>query len=164
MIVLCLSTLCGIYVCLFFRPIIIGETDALNEFQHETLYNPIETVDFSHGNNKVIVYTDWKDLQFLPDNINKWPLLQCDDNQVIGKLRGAFVFERYSDDIVETTGCGSIIFFFKDDKLILSGEIIIDGTVSLYFEDAGWTFAVEPGELIDSFAKFKPKILPVVMM
>lgn len=46
-------------------------------FLANSLYNPIDTLDFTQGKNKVIIYTNKVDICFLPEGIKTWTLLEC---------------------------------------------------------------------------------------
>ncbi len=167
-------TIVGLFICflavfasyfwLFFNPIIIHKPYVQNVFSlsSNNLYNPIDTIDFTQGENKVILYTNRECLQFLPERMKGWTLLQCTNNKIIEKVKNNFVFERVSKDIVETTDFDSRIFFFKNNMLVFSGKMEVDESISLHFKNTGWTFATNYDELINSFSKFKPIYFPII--
>lgn len=150
------------YIWLSFNPIIIHKPYRQNVFSSDILYNPIDTVDFSKGKNKIIIYTNWEDVRFLPGEIKKWTLLECEDNKTIEEVKHYFVFERVSDDLVETTNFDSRIFLFKNNMLVFSGELMVEESISLHFNNTGWTFATNYDELINSFSKFNPIFFPII--
>ncbi|WP_282918555.1 hypothetical protein [Porphyromonas macacae] len=158
----CFLAICTSYFWLSYNPIIIHKPYVQNIFLYNNLYNPIDTVDFTQGENKIIIYTNWEDLQFLPPQIKGWTLLECTNNKIIEEIKNNFVFERVSEDFVETTAFDSRIFFFKDNILVFSSKIIIDENISLHFQNTGWTFATNYNELINSFSKFKPIYFPII--
>ena len=160
-IICCLVVGVG-YVYLCFNPIIIHKPYVQNEFLSDSLYNPIDTVDFTQGENKIIIYTNWTDIRFLPEKIRKWTLLECRDNETIEEVKNNFVFERINNDIVETTDFDSRIFFFKNNKLVFQGKFMIEGGISLRFKNTGWTFATNYNELIRCFSEFKPVCFPII--
>jgi hypothetical protein len=128
----------------------------------DSLYNPIDTIDFTNGNNKIIVYTNWQDVRFFSKKTKKWALIECIDNKTIEEIKNNFVFERTSKDIVETTDFDSRIFFFKNNKLVFSGKFMIEESISLRFKNTGWTFATNHNELVRYFSEFKPIYFPIV--
>jgi hypothetical protein len=160
--IVCCLLVCIGYVYLCFKPIIINKPYAQYEFMADSLYNPIDTVDFMQGKNKIIIYTNWQDLRFLPEKIKKWSLLECRDNKTIKEVKNNFVFKRISEDFAETTNYDSRIFFLKNNKLVFSGEFMIEESISLYFKNTGWTFATNYDELIKCFSEFKPVYFPIV--
>jgi hypothetical protein len=162
LIVICCLLVCIGYVYLCFNPIIIHKPYPLNEFFSDSLYNPIDTIDFTNGENKIIIYTNGEDVQYLPEKITKWSLLECTNNKTIEEIKNNFVFERISEDLVETTDFDSRIFFFKNKKLVFSGKFMIERSISLHFKNTGWTFATNYNELIKCFSKFRPVYFPIV--
>ena len=98
------------YLC--FNPIIIDNSYVQNKFLSDSLFNPIDTLDFTKGENKVVLYTNWQDISFLPKNIKKWILLECKDNEMIEQIKNNFEFERISKYYVGTTTVDSKIYFF----------------------------------------------------
>lgn len=164
-IIVCFVLFCTSYVYLLFNPIILSKQYAQNVFESpsDNLYNPIDTIDFTQGENKIIIYTNKGNLQFLPENMKKWTLSECTDNDVIEKVKKNFVFERISEDLVETTNSDSRIFFFKDNTLVFTAEMEIENEViSLYFRNTAWTFAINSQELISLFQVFKPIYIPII--
>lgn len=158
----CFLLICTGYIWLSYNPIIIHKSYCENVFLSDILYNPIDTVNFTQGENKIIIYVNGADVRFLPKKIKKWTLLECEDNKTIEEVKNHFVFEKISKDIVETTDFESRIFFFKNNMLVFSGEFMIDESVSLHFRNTGWTFATNYNELINSFSKFKPIYFPII--
>lgn len=60
------------YAYFYFNPIFIGEenVESVSDCNwSDNLCNPVENIDFSYGNNKIIIYTNRTDVQFLPDAI-----------------------------------------------------------------------------------------------
>lgn len=162
-----LIIICGLfigisYIYLCFKPIIIHKPYAEHKFLSDSLYNPVNTIDFTKGENRVIIYTNWEDISFLPDKIKKRALLKCNDNNTIEEVKKNFVFERISNDIVETTDFDSRIFFFKNNELVFSGKVMIEKSISLRFQNTGYTFAINYNELINCFSKFNPVYFPIV--
>ena len=160
-LICCLLVGIGYTYC-WHNPIIISKPYVQNEFLADSLYNPIDTIDFTQGKNKIIIYTNWRDIQCLPEKIKKWTLLECRDNKTIEKIKNNFVFERISNDLVETTDFDSRIYFFKNDKLVFSGKFMIEGSISLRFKNTGWTFATNYNELISCFLVFERINFPIV--
>lgn len=120
-------------------------------------------MDFTHGKNKIVIYIDWKDIQFLPAKIKRWTLLECRDNSIIEAVKNNFVFERVSENFAETTDYDSRIFFFQNNTLVFTAKIQIESeVVSLYFCNTAWTFAVNSNELISLFRKFLPTYFPII--
>lgn len=120
-------------------------------------------MDFTHGKNKIVIYIDWKDIQFLPAKIKRWTLLECRDNSIIEAVKNNFVFERVSENFAETTDYDSRIFFFQNNTLVFTAKIQIESeVVSLYFCNTAWTFAVNSNELISLFRKFSPTYFPII--
>lgn len=161
-IVACSLAICTSYIWLSYNPIIIHKPYVQNVFLYNNLYNPIDTVDFTQGENKIIIYVNGEDVRFLPKKIIKWTLLECKSNKIIEEVKNNFVFERVSDDLAETTNFDSRIFFFKNNILVFSSKILIEGSISLHFQNTGWTFAINYNELINSFSKFKPIYFPII--
>lgn len=159
LIILIVGT-CYIYYC--FNPIIIHKPYAQNKFLSDSLYNPIDKVNFMQGENKIIIYTNGEDTRFLPEKIKTWTLLECKSNKTIEEIKNNFVFERISKNIVETTDLNSRIFFFKNNKLVFSSKFMIQESISLRFQNTGWTFATNYNELIKCFSEFKPIYCPII--
>lgn len=128
------------YVYLYLNPIFIGESlDDTDSCQWtENLCNPIENIDFSEGYNKIIIYTNWEELRFLPDGVKQRTLLYCTDNEVIQLVQKHFEFERISDDYVGTTAFDSRICFFKDNEMFFQSLMMIDESIAIHFEQTGW--------------------------
>lgn len=162
LVIICFLLVCSGYIYLCVKPIISYNPYAQYEFTSDSLYNPIDTIDFTQGINKIVIYTNVEDLSFLPEKIKKWSLLECKDNKTIEEIKDNFMFERISKDIVETTDFDSRILFFKNNELVFSGKFMIEGNISLYFKNTGWTFATNYNELIKCFSKFSPVYFPVV--
>jgi len=161
--IICCLLICIGYGYLCFKPIIIiDKSYSKNEFLSDSLFNPIDTIDFTKGKNKVILYTNCEDVSFLPKNIKKWTLLECRDNRTIEQIKNYFEFERISKDYVGTTAADSKIYFFKDNKVVFQSEIIIENTVSLFFENTGWVFSTNYNDLIKCFSEFKPVYFPII--
>jgi len=162
LVVICCLLVCIGYVYLCFKPIIIHKPYPINEFLSDSLYNPIDTIDFTNGKNKIIVYTNRQDIRFLPEKIKKCSLLECRDNKTIEEIKNNFIFKKISEDIVETTDFDSRIYFFKNNKLVFSGKFMIEGSISLHFKNTGWTFTTNHNELIRYFSEFRPVYFPIV--
>lgn len=162
LIIVCCLVVCIGYIYWCFHPIIIHKPYAQNEFLSDSLYNPIDTVDFTQGKNRIIIYTNKTDIRFLPGRIKKWTLLECKNNKTIEKIKNNFVFEKISENIVETTDSDSRIFFFKNNKLIFSSKFMIEESISLRFQNTGWTFVINYSELIKYFSEFRSVYFPVV--
>jgi hypothetical protein len=188
LVVICCLLVCIGYIYLCFKPIIIHKPYVEYEFLHDNLYNhidtiveyepfydssyiyidtihlynPIDTIDFTQGENKIIIYTNGADISFLPEKIKKWTLLECRDNKIIEDVKKNFVFKWIRGQFAETTDFDSRIFFFKNNKLVFSGKFIIEGGISLRFKNTGYTFAVNYDDLINCFSKFKPVYCPIV--
>ena len=161
----CFSAICASYIWLSLNPIFIHKPYPQNAFgtSFDNSYNPIDSIDFIHGKNKVIIYIDWKDIQFLPAKIKRWTLLECRDNSIIEAVKNNFVFERTSDNFTEATDYDSRIFFFQNNTLVFTAKIQIDSeVVSLYFSNTAWTFAINSDELISLFRKFSPTYFPII--
>ena len=161
----CFLAICASYVWLSFNPILIHKPYSQNAFgtSFDNSYNPIDSIDFIHGKNKVVIYIDWKDIQFLPAKIKRWTLLECRDNSIIEAVKNNFVFERVSENFAETTDYDSRIFFFQNNTLVFTAKIQIESeVVSLYFCNTAWTFAVNSDELISLFRKFSPTYFPII--
>lgn len=161
----CFLAICASYVWLSFNPILIHKPYSQNAFgtSFGNSYNPIDSIDFIHGKNKVIIYIDWKDIQFLPAKIKRRTLLECRDNSIIEAVKNNFVFEKTSDNFAETTDYDSRIFFFQNNTLVFTAKIQIESeVVSLYFSNTAWTFAVNSDELISLFRKFSPTYFPII--
>ncbi|HHU47574.1 MAG TPA: hypothetical protein GXZ40_06740 [Bacteroidales bacterium] len=161
---ICFLVACTSYFWLFLNPIIIHKPYVQNVFSlsSNNLYNPIDTIDFTQGENKIIIYTNWECLQFLPKKVKGWTLLECTNNKIIEKVKNNFVFEKVSEDIVETTDFDSRIFFFKNNMLVFSSKMEMDESISLHFKNTGWTFATNYDELISSFSVFRPIYFPII--
>ena len=81
------------YAYFYFNPIFIGEenVESVSDCNwSDNLCNPVENIDFSYGNNKIIIYTNRTDVQFLPDGIKQRTLLYCTDNAVIQQIKKNF--------------------------------------------------------------------------
>ena len=155
------------YTYLCFNPIFIGEEniESVNDCSwSNNLCNPIENIDFISGNNKIIIYTNRIDVQFLPDGIKQRTLLYCTGNAVIQQIKKHFEFEWNVEDQAETTASGSKIYFFKDNELVFQSPIIFDDNISIYFEKTGWIFSTKYDILRDNFMKFKPMYIPIVLL
>lgn len=161
-VVACSFAICTSYIWLSYNPIIIHKPYSQNVFLSDILYNPIDTVDFTQGENKIIIYVNGADVRFLPKKIKRWALLECKSNKIIEEVKNNFVFERISNSVVETTDLDSRIFFFKNNILVFSSKIMIEENISLRFQNRGWTFATNYNELINSFSKFKPIYFPII--
>jgi hypothetical protein len=160
-VIICSLSICIGYVYLCFNPIIIGKSYAQNKFLSDSLFNPIDTVDFTKGKNKIIIYTNMRDMYF-PEGIKQWVLLECKDNRTIEEVKNNFEFERISEDYVGTTAFDSRIFFFKNNKLVFSGEFIIEKSISLHFENTGWAFATNYDNLVKCFSEFRLVFFPMI--
>ncbi len=164
-IVVCVLTVCAGYIWLYCNPVIIHKPYPEHVFSNDKFYNPVDTIDFSQGKNRIIIYTNFGDINFLPSGMRRWTLLECKDNITIEDVKNNFVFERVSDDLCETTDYDSRIFFIKDGELIFTDKFMVDGRiVSLYLKNTAWTKAVNDEELIESFSKFKPIYLPIIKL
>jgi hypothetical protein len=157
----CLLVFIG-YCYLCFKPIIINKSYIKSEFLSDSLFNPIDTIDFTKGKNKVILYTNWEDVSFLPKNIKKRTLLECKDSKTIEQIKKHFEFEKISKDYVETTTSDSKIYFLKNGKVVFQSGIIVENNISLFFENTGWTFSTNYNDLITFFSEFKPVYLPII--
>jgi hypothetical protein len=162
LVIICSLLVCIGYVYLCCKPIIFHKPYVRNEFISDRFYNPIDTIDFTKGKNKIIIYTNWQDIDFLPEKIKQWSLLECTNNETIEEVKNNFVFERISNDIVETTDFDSRIFFFKNNKLVFSDKFMIEESISLHFKNTGWTFATNYNELIRCFLEFKRVYFPII--
>lgn len=162
LVVICCLLVCIGYIYLCFNPIIIHKPYALNDFLSDSLYNPIDTIDFTQGENKIIIYTNWEEIRFFPEKIKKGALLKCTNNKTIEEIKNNFVFEKISDDLVETTDFDSRIFFFKNNKLVFSGKFMVEESISLRFKNTGWTFATNHNELISCFSEFRRAYFPII--
>jgi len=162
MMIICCLLICTSYGYLCFNPIIVDKPYVQNKFLSDSLFNPIDTVDFTNGENKVILYTYWDEVSFLPKNIKKWTLLECKDNRTIEQIKNHFEFKRISKDYVGTTAADSKIYFLKDNKVVFQSEIIIENTISLHFENAGWAFSTNYNDLIMYFSEFRPIYFPII--
>ncbi|MFQ9317145.1 hypothetical protein [Dysgonomonas mossii] len=160
--IICCLLVCIGYIYLCFKPIIIHKPYVQYEFVADSLYNPIDTIDFMQGKNKIIIYTSAQDISFLPNKIKRWSLLECRDNKTIEKIKNNFIFERISNDITETTDFDSRIFFFKNNKLVFSDKFMIEESIFLRFNNTGWTLATNYHELINCFSEFRPVYFPIV--
>ena len=155
------------YAYFYFNPIFIGEenVESVSDCNwSDNLCNPVENIDFSYGNNKIIIYTNRTDVQFLPDGIKQRTLLYCTDNAVIQQIKKNFVFEWNVEDYAETTTSGSKIYFFKDNRVVFQSPIIFDDNIAIYFEKTGWVFSTKYDVLKDNFKKFKPMYIPIVLL
>ncbi len=164
--VVLVMTLIG-YIYLCFNPIFIGKENVglINDYSwSNNLCNPIENIDFAHGSNKIIIYTNRIDLQFLPEGIKQRTLLYCTDNSIIQTIKNHFDFEKSNKEFLETTATDSRIYFFKDNKVIFQSPIIFDEHISIYFEKTGWVFSAKYDILKDNFAKFRPLSNPIVVI
>ena len=189
--IICCLLVCIGYVYLCFKPIIIHKPYVEYEFLYDSLYdyidttvihdnttypdydttyigietvhlyNPIDTIDFTNGENKIIIYTNMEEMYF-PEGIKKWALLKCRNNKTIEEVKKNFVFKWVKGQFAETTDFDSRIFFFKNNKLIFSGKFMIERNISLRFKNTGWTFATNYNELIRCFSEFRPIYLPIV--
>ena len=66
------------YAYFYFNPIFIGEenVESVSDCNwSDNLCNPVENIDFSYGNNKIVIYTNRTDVQFLPDKTKNVTLL-----------------------------------------------------------------------------------------
>lgn len=162
LMITCFLAVCVSYVWWSFNPIIIHEPYVQNVFLSDNLYNPIDTVDFTRGENKIIIYTNGADVRFLPEKIKRWSLLECNDNETIEEVKNNFVFKKISESVVETTDLDSRIFFFKNNTLVFSSKIMIEENVLLRFQNTGWTSTINYNELIKSFSKFSPIYFPII--
>jgi hypothetical protein len=160
-IICCLLVSIG-YVYLCFNPIIIHKPYARNEFLSDSLYNPIDTIDFKNGKNQIIIYINRQDIRFLPEKIKQCALLECKNNKTIEEIKKNFVFKRISNDIAETTDFDSRIFFLKNNKPVFSSKFIIEESISLHFKNTGWTVAINYDNLIKCFSEFKPVCFPII--
>ncbi len=158
MIIVCIS-----YIYLICSPIIIQKSnEVINFIDSCAFYNPIETIDFTQGENKIIIYTNAEEVSFLPQGMKKWILLECKDNVIIETIKSNFLFERVSSDFVESTDLDSRIFILHNNKLVFSSKIQIDNDVELYFQNTGWTYATNSDNLIKAFSIFEPIYWPVI--
>ncbi len=153
------------YVYLYLNPIFIGESlDDTDSCQWTgNLCNPIENIDFSEGDNKIIIYTNWEEVRFLPNGVKQRPLLYCTDNEVIQRVQKHFEFERISDDCVGTTAFDSRICFFIFYEMVFQSLMMIDESITIHFEQTGWVFSTTYEALKHDFAKFKPMYFPIVV-
>lgn len=85
----CFLVICASYIWLSLNPIIIHKPYPQNAFgtSFDDSYNPINSMDFTHGENKIVIYIDWKDVQFLPAKTKRWTLLECRDNCIIEAVK-----------------------------------------------------------------------------
>lgn len=151
-----------IYLCL--NPIILHDDYPQYAFPPDTVYNPLKNVDFTKGNNKIIIYTNREDVSFLPHSIKKFTLIECTNNKTIEQFKNAFYFKKVSNDFVETTNYDSRIFIFQNKKLIFTSEFMIDETVSLQFMNTGWTFSTNYEELRNCISTFSPCYFPIIII
>lgn len=163
-IITCCLIGCISYIYFWHKPVIINKPFVYNKFLSDSLFNPIDSIDFKEGNNRIIVYTNWRDIQFLPENIKKSTLLECRDNGIIEQVQTNFVFLRISKDFLETTNYDSRIFFIKNNQLVFSSEFIIDNSISMHFKNTAWTRAVKYDELISCFSKFERIYFPFIKL
>jgi hypothetical protein len=155
------------YAYLYFNPIFIGKknVELLNDCRwSNSMCNPIDSIDFTRGNNKIIIYVDREDMQFLPAGIKQRMLFSCTDNTTIQQIEEHFEFEWNDKDYTETTAGSSKIYFFKDNKLIFQSLFIFEQSISIYFKETGWVFSTKYDILKDNFAKFKPMYNPIVIL
>ena len=155
------------YVYLIFNPIFIG-VKKTNSFQDShwsnNLYNPLKDIEFTCGNNKIIIYFDRYDVSCLPIGIKQWTLLSCTDNTVIQQIKEHFEFEWNGEDYFETTDGNSKIYFFKDNKVVFHSLFHFEGNLSIKFPETGWIFTTKYDVLKENFSKFKPLYNPIVIM
>ena len=154
------------YMYLYFNPIFVGKENVeLNDcYWSNNLCNPIDNIDFTYGNNKIIIYTYWEDIQFLPNGVKQRSLLYCTDNTIIQQIKEHFEFERISNDYVGTTAANSKIYFFKANKIVFQSSLIFDENISIHFAQTGWVFSTKYDILKDNFAKFKPAYNPIIIL
>lgn len=162
---ICFLIILALFIYICFHPIIIhgpNRYPCCSVSISDDRFNPIETFDFTQGDNRIIIYTNWADIRFLPKGMRRWTVLESKDNSVIETVRKNFVFKRISDEIVETTDYDCRIFFLKDGKLVFSCKMEVEESISLYFQNTGWVFAENYDELVSSFSSLKPVPFPVV--
>ena len=162
--IVCFLLICIGYVYLCMKPIIyFDKPHAEYEFVSDSVYNPVDSFDFTSGKNLIILYINFEEIPYLPKNMKKWTLLKCDDNKIIECVKNKFKFKKYSEYYVGTTAPNCRVFFIKNNVIIFESDIIIERcSVALYFENTGWTFSANHSELLKLFSSFSPVYIPVI--
>jgi hypothetical protein len=155
------------YVYFLHNPIFIGNKKPCSfRDSHSSNYllNPIENIDFTCGNNKIIIYFDRYDVNCLPAGIKQNPLLFCTNNTIIQQIKEHFEFKWNGEDYAETTEGDSKIYFFKDNKVVFQCPFHFEGNISIHFKKTGWIFSANYEILKENFMKFKPMYNPIVIL
>ncbi len=154
------------YIYIWLNPIIVDKSEIeYPSFNTVGVHNPIDTIDFSEGDNRIVIYTHPEDVIFLSREVKKWTLLETTDNKIIEQIKKTFHFEGDSSVYGGTTAYDSMIYFIKNNKVVYKTKYYIDNrNISVCFNDAGWTHTENDEELIQAISEFDRVYLPIVVL
>ena len=158
-------------VALVFVYFLFGSPIVLNGNQRELLnirdttqsnFNPLESIDFSSGDNVAYLLFDKADIEELPVKMSKKKIFECRNNEILHKLSTDFVFVKSNGDMAT---CESKIFIYKDSKLVFcSSFVLTDSVVGIQNGVNGWADAQDKERLKTHFLEFKPINRPIVKL
>ncbi len=126
----------------------------------EVKFNPINDLDFSTGNNVAYLFFSKEDIKELPEQISKYKILECEDNEVLQNLRSNFWFEKTGGDMAT---CESKIYLYQNGELVFYASIVLkNNSVGIQSIRTGWANASDEEKLKDIFLKFKPVKRPIL--
>jgi hypothetical protein len=142
---------------LFDFPIILNGNQKESLIESDTadnIFNPIKSIDFNTGNNRVYLYFGNADIAELPKKMIKSKLFECSNNEILQDLKRDFIFKKSGGDM---STCESKLLVYKNDKLVFcSSFVLTDNVIGLQNSLAGWADALNQENLKNNFLKFKP--------
>lgn len=155
----------GIVYLLYGFPIILNknQNEVLTvEDTLQTIFNPIENIDLSTGNNVAYLLIGRTDAKELPQGMSKSKIFECRDNEVLQRLQENFIFIKTGGDMAT---CESEIFIYNNEKLVLhSSFVLTKSVVGLQNSVIGWGEALNKEKLKDILLHFDPVNRPIVKL
>lgn len=117
-------------------------------------FNPIESIDFSSGDNVAYLLFERTDIKELPRKMSKKKLFECHSNEILQNLQRDFIFiNSYGGDMAT---CESKILIYKGTKLVFcSSFVLTDSIVGIQNSIVGWADAQNKESLKNSLLQFK---------
>ena len=123
-------SLLGVIYLIMGYPVIFNKSipEQVGYYKDSVIFNPLQTFDFSLGNNLVCVYFAKDNIRELPKPMSNNKLFECNDNSVIEELRDNFEFVKSGGDMAT---CESRILVYKNDSLSIMNNPYFTITVPI---------------------------------
>ncbi len=154
----------GVYFLCDFPIVLNGNQKELINISGTTQvkFNPLESIDFSTGDNVAYLLLGKADIKELPPKMIKNKLLECRSNDILQNLKMDFIFEKANGDMAT---CESKLLIYKGSKLVFcSSFVLTDRIVGMQNGLVGWANAQSKESLKNSFLLFKPINTPIVKL